>query len=240
MDEKILKEKERIWWGKNTDEESELLKPNRNAWEHYRWKKIMDRITTHYDFREKKVFVGCCGTGIFEESIYRYEPHVIESVGLDLTPKFINLAMIRNTGNPRAKFVVGDLEITNLENRSFDVAVVIDGLHHVPRPDVALKEMKRIAKGLILYEPNAINPIGRYKELKYIKQDVKESSFYEWRLVGTLKKLGYIEIVVINTGFVPQFIPRQLMAAAYFVEHIAEHIPILNKMSGSFLIIASC
>lgn len=188
-------EKERNWWEEHITEEDELKKPHRSAWEWSRWKDTFDRIVQHYDFANKRIFVGGCGTGIFEEEIFKViTPKDI--LGLDLSETMIKLARIRNKDTPNAKFIVGDLEQTNLPSNHFDVAVIIDALHHVPDAFATLKEMNRIANDLILSEPNALNPIRRFNELKFKNQDVKEISFYEWELKRYLKRLGYSYIYI--------------------------------------------
>jgi len=232
------KQEERKWWQDHINEESELRKPHRTRWEYLQWEKLFSILISHYDFSNKKIFVGCCGTGIFEDAISKYEPSIKEVTGLDLTPNFIKLAMIRNEHNEKTKFVIGDLEETNLENNYFDVSVIIDGLHHVPHPFIALKEMRRISRDLIFSEPNALNPIRRINELKYRKQGVRESSFYEWQLLSWLRSCHYNDIVVFNTGFVPSFTPEIIIEFCSGSEDILRRVPLFKKIGGGLLVIA--
>jgi SAM-dependent methyltransferase len=227
------------WWEENIDAENELKKPYRNAWELMIWRKTMSVITSHYKFAHKKVFVGCCGTGLFEAEIIKYDPSINEIIGLDITPKFIELARIRNKDNGKMKFIVGDLEnLLDFADQYFDIAVIIDGLHHIPRPVVALAELKRISKDVILCEPNALNPIRRFNELKFRNQGVKESSFYEARLIKWLRLLSYSSISVFNINFIPQFIPVSLLPCCKVVESFVENIPLIKKIGGGLIIIS--
>lgn len=193
-------EKERNWWEKHINEESELGKPHRSMWEWIHWKKIFDTMVQHYDFADKRIFDGGCGTGIFEETISKIATPK-EIVGLDLSKTMIKLARNRNKNTENVKFIVGNLEQTGLPNNYFDVAVIIAALHHVPDAFAALKEMKRISSDIILCEPNALNPIRRFNELKFKDKDVKEVSFYEWQLKRHLKRLGCSDIYISHSFY---------------------------------------
>lgn len=55
----------------------------------------------------------------------------------------------------RLKTVQVDAERADLADGSFDIVVVQDGLHHLPRPALGLNEMVRVAKrGVIVLEPH--------------------------------------------------------------------------------------
>ena len=231
-------EKERNWWEKHINEESELKKPHRNALEWLHWMWTFDKILQHYDFADKRIFVGGCGTGIFEEEISKIITPK-ETVGLDLSETMIKLARIRNKDTPNAKFIIGNLEQTNLPNNYFDVAVIIDALHHVPDAFATLKEMKRIANDVILSEPNALNPIRRFNELKFKNEDVKEVSFYKYKLKRYLKRCGYRHIYMENYYFLPHFMPNKLiMKIGERMEYIFEKTPLLRCISGAVLVVA--
>jgi ubiquinone/menaquinone biosynthesis C-methylase UbiE len=230
-------EKERKWWEEHINEESELRKPRRTTWEWLYWKKTFDKIVQHYDFANKRIFVGGCGTGIFEEEISKLVTPK-EIVGLDLSETMIKLARIRNKNTPNAKFIVGNLEQTDFPNNYFDVAVIIDALHHVPNAFTTLKEMKRIANDLTLCEPNALNPIRRFNELKFKNEDVKEASFYKWELKRYLKRLVYQYIYISNYNFVPSFMPENLMKVGEKIENAFQKIPLLRCISGALFVVS--
>lgn len=233
-----IKEREKKWWNENTDDQDELKKPYRNKWETMHWRKQFSMIISNYNFSYKKIFVGCCGTGIFEEAIAKYEPTVQEIVGLDLTPKFIKLARIRNLNNKKAEFIEGDLEtLDNFKSGYFDVAVIIDGLHHIPRPFIALNNLKRISHDIILFEPNAFPLRKQFIELRFRNQGVKESAFYEWQLIRWLKRLHYSSIKIVNTGFIPQYTPKFALGFVENTEKLLENIPIIKKLGGAFFVI---
>ncbi|MEM4589045.1 MAG: methyltransferase domain-containing protein [Thermoplasmata archaeon] len=150
----------------------------------------------------------------------------------------IKLAKIRNRNISNAKFIVGNLENTCFPRDYFDVAVIIDALHHVPHPYNCLKEMKRISRDIILAEPNALNPIRKINELKFRNEYVKESSFTRWELEKYLQKLGYEKITFCNYNFIPGFIPFKFIKWFENFEEKLEKAPILKEFSGTILVIA--
>jgi SAM-dependent methyltransferase len=57
--------------------------------------------------------------------------------------------------DPRLKTVRLDAERMDLDDESFDLVVVQDGLHHLRRPALGLNEMLRVAKrGVVVIEPH--------------------------------------------------------------------------------------
>lgn len=60
-------ETEKNYWNSHVVDEGELRYPYTSLWDLYRWETIFYRITSEYDFNNKTVFVGGCGSGIFEE-----------------------------------------------------------------------------------------------------------------------------------------------------------------------------
>ena len=57
--------------------------------------------------------------------------------------------------DPRLKTVVADAEQIGLPSDAYDLVIVQDGLHHLPRPTLGLTEMIRVAKhAVIVIEPH--------------------------------------------------------------------------------------
>ena len=170
-----------------TVEPGELRKPYRSSWEQYHWEKIFETVTRNYDFRDRKILVAGCGTGIFEEWLAK-RVRIREMVGMDLSGRMIDLARRRCNGIENVHFLVADLDATPFPDRRFDVCVVIDALHHLPDEFRTLKELSRVSTDLVLSEPNALNPIRRLNERKFRKEMVTERSFYKSQNRGSIKR----------------------------------------------------
>ena len=138
---KATLESEKRFWNNEVslNAESELKKPHRTSWEYQYWQVIFESLKMNYDFNEKNIFVGGCGTGIFEEWILKnYSPKSISSV--DLSEEMIKLAKIRLKNNPKVKFYICNLEHLPFNKEEFNVAVIIDALHHVPNEILVINE----------------------------------------------------------------------------------------------------
>lgn len=226
------------WWESNINE-TELLKPFRTEWETYHWNEIFNKIIKEYNFNNKKIFVGGCGTGLFEEWLEKHNKfNTKHIIGLDISKKMIQYARIRNKKNKKIKFILGDFEKTSFKNNDFDVCVFIDALHHAQNVENTLYEMKRIGKDLIISEPNALNPVRRYNELKFRYEGVKEISFYKWKLKKILNEIGYKKINLFHQHFIPNNIPKLFSKHLYKTDPYISTIPLLKEFSGSLLIIA--
>jgi ubiquinone/menaquinone biosynthesis methyltransferase len=66
-------------------------------------------------------------------------------VGLDVTPRMIELAQAKRSGRD-VRFVVGDMLALPFRNRSFDVVTIGYGLRNVPDLDPAIEELFRVVK----------------------------------------------------------------------------------------------
>jgi SAM-dependent methyltransferase len=91
------------------------------------------------------------GSGTYASEIVRAAP--VSIVGVDLSE-----SMIRQRGeDPRLlENVVGDMEALPFEDESFDAAMVVAALHHVPDPLPALREAHRVLRPggrIFVFEP---------------------------------------------------------------------------------------
>ena len=104
----------------------------------------------------KKVLVVCCGSGMDADYAARCGAQV---VALDISTGCLDRARIR-AGRYGVDYTLvrGDAENLPFPDCSFDYAFVHDGLHHLPEPERAIKEMARVAQeGILITEPADAN-----------------------------------------------------------------------------------
>lgn len=84
-----------------------------------------------------------CGTGPMIELLTEEYPDR-HYVGMDLTPKMIEVANAKKLKN--AKFITGDSEDMPFEDESFDVLICSNSFHHYPDPQKFFHEVKRVLR----------------------------------------------------------------------------------------------
>jgi demethylmenaquinone methyltransferase/2-methoxy-6-polyprenyl-1,4-benzoquinol methylase len=67
-------------------------------------------------------------------------------VGLDVTPRMIELAHAKTGAGRKVRFVVGDMLALPFPSGSFDVVTIGYGLRNVPDLDTAIEELFRVVK----------------------------------------------------------------------------------------------
>jgi ubiquinone/menaquinone biosynthesis C-methylase UbiE len=86
-----------------------------------------------------------CGPGFLTMTFAEYCAH---AVGVDATEKFLALAQAaaEQQGLRNLTFQQGDAEHLPFADGTFDIVVCRAAFHHMPHPERALAEMKRVAK----------------------------------------------------------------------------------------------
>ena len=100
-----------------------------------------------------------CGTGAVLEAVLDARPRV-SAWGVDLSPEMVAHARERLGG--AAELQVADAERLPFRDDCIDVVVCVDSLHHYPRPQAALAEMRRVTRpggGLVIGEWRVVAPL---------------------------------------------------------------------------------
>jgi SAM-dependent methyltransferase len=96
-----------------------------------------------------------CGSGVFTDLLRQ---HGFQSVGLDISPKLIELGRHRYPG---LELIEGDAENLPFETGSLD-GVLLSGLvHHFPDPRKVAAEVHRVLRSggrFVAFDPNRMNP----------------------------------------------------------------------------------
>lgn len=86
-----------------------------------------------------------CGTGATTRVLARW-PGVAKVVGIDPSPVFLAKARELAAEHRHVTFRQGDVRALDFDDGSFDVAVVHTCLTHVPEPERALAELRRVLR----------------------------------------------------------------------------------------------
>lgn len=85
------------------------------------------------------------GTGHVAADLLQ-QTNLAEVVGLDPSPVLVERANTLFSDKPGLTFVEGDARSTELPGESFDVVIIHTTLCHIPGPDAALEEARRLLK----------------------------------------------------------------------------------------------
>ena len=101
-----------------------------------------------------------CGTGSFTVELSQKFPQFKQIFGMDFLKEIVTIAFEKVEHNKKISFLQADILNIPFDDRSFDVTICLDVLHHIHRDDFknAIKELARITdKYLILEIRNKIN-----------------------------------------------------------------------------------
>jgi len=144
-----------IYGSEKCDEEFEITRPHGaglfyNYLLSYKFKKAVNALP--FSIGGLSVLDVCCGSGMFSEY---YAQSGATVSGVDLSESAIACAKLRKKRyNFEAEFQAVDATKLPFPDNAFDLVSVHDGLHHIPEPLEAIKEMVRVSrKGIIIIEP---------------------------------------------------------------------------------------
>jgi ubiquinone/menaquinone biosynthesis C-methylase UbiE len=176
------------------------------------------------DFEGKRVLDVGCGDGTYTMELFeRAKPARVH--GVDHAEQAVKSAQSRAT-SPAVTFEVCSAESLTMADGSFDVAHLRGVLHHLDRPFVALREAMRVARTVVVMEPNGYNPVLKVLErvspyhIEHQERSFFPTMFHRWarELGGTVRSTQYI-------GLVPFFCPDPMARVLSAIEPAAERIP---------------
>lgn len=182
------------------------------------------------NFSDKKVIDIGCGDGTYTIELYdKASPQSIH--GIDPAPNAVSIAN-EKVQERNITFSVENAYKLPYADNTYDIAYIRGVLHHMEHPQLAIQEALRVAKEIIVIEPNGYNPVLKIIEKispYHIQHEEKSYPGYllnRWirESGGSVKKGAYV-------GLVPMFCPDWLAKIAKKLEPIVEAIPIVRHIS---------
>ena len=172
---------------------------------HLRLREVF-RSSRDIELDSKTILCSCCGHGV--------EVGFFLEVGMEITGLDISSEMLKEC---RRKYrdwhmslnlVLGDAERMPFRNNSFDVALVVAGLHHLAHPYEGINELARVSKNVIalidLVEP-LITRI--FKHIPLFRKEwlgIEPNRLKLTRMRATLESNGLtIQKIINQFGYLP-------------------------------------
>jgi ubiquinone/menaquinone biosynthesis C-methylase UbiE len=181
-------------------------------------------------FRNRSVIDIGCGDGTFSMALYDNDGPA-RLVAIDPAAEAIEIAK-NNRGNRPIDFQVQSAYELNFPDNTFDVAQFRGVLHHLERPADAIREALRVAKEIVVMEPNGYNPVLKLIEkystyhIEHGEKSYAPSALDAWvrQANATLKYRSFV-------GLVPFFCPNWFARTLKFFEPIVEVTPIIKHIA---------
>jgi len=182
-----------------------------------------------------------CGTGLFTQKLAEILPQ-LNILATDVYEPMLALAQKRLENHKNVKCKLYDA-LSNAEQRdmqNFDIVCGVDIIHHIENPIDALRTWKSMVKpnGILLFlECNPANPA------MYIRHHNRpeEKRLYlnnKKNLTSWAEAAGWKNVVVKNLPTYLPSGPEKMWNMLTATEKFIHKIPLINRMSGLFLVYA--
>jgi len=201
-------------------------------------KRLTDVSLALLDFSGLKVIDVGCGDGTYTIELWDLaRPRSV--VGIDPAPSAIEAADARKGDRPIV-FQVGSAYHLDAADDDFDVAVLRGVLHHLDYPGSAIREALRVARRIVVVEPNGYNPV-----LKVIERTMRyhiehgEKSYAPRRLRRWVEQARGRIVRAKYAGLVPMFCPDWMARALKRIEPVVEDLPLVDALGCAVYIFAA-
>lgn len=168
-------------------------------------------------------------------------------IGVDQSEKMIEAARIFNRGNPRVRFIAGNIKTLEPSIEPAHLVLSVGALHHMTELDSVMESLRRLARprGFILaIEPQNANPVIRMMRKARGRFDTSysvEQLFFSKEQLSDLfnrggirnvsfEYLGYLSVPMAEVVMHPQFIFSPLSRMAARVDSwLIDHLPLILR-----------
>ena len=196
-------------------------------------RRMLDAILGMRGFGGLRVLDIGCGDGFLSRQ-YHERGHPDRLVGMDPAPSAVKVARDRTSGTT-ARFLVGNGHHLPFATDSFDLAVLMGVLHHDDAPATTIREALRVARELIVLEPNGYNPgLKVIERVSPYHREHGEKSYPARRLRRWIAAGGGEVVSQEFAGLVPIFCPDVIARACKLAEPIVERAPVANALGCAY------
>jgi SAM-dependent methyltransferase len=196
-----------------------------------------EAILSAYDFSGKSVLDVGCGDAATTVDLYdRAAPLKIE--GIDPAANAIGVGRKRLDRRNIGLSVASAYDLP-FPDGAFDVAHLRGVLHHMDSPHLALREAARVARHVVVLEPNGYNPVLKaIEKLSAYHRHHGERSFLSGTIDQWMKDAGLSIASRSYCCLVPYFCPDIMARILKSVEPMMEAIPLVRTVAcGAYVVV---
>lgn len=192
--------------------------------------RISKSILAMDSFAGKKVLDIGCGDGTYSYELAQSGAALV--VAIDPVENAIEHAAKKYHDVANLRFECVDLYKMEIPQQSYDIAVLRGVLHHLPDLEKGIEIACKLAKKILIMEPNGYNPV-----LKIIEKtsryhiEHQEQSFTPAKLRSLFEKNGGKIVFDEFVGLVPFFCPDFSVKILKFFEKYVEAMPLVREIS---------
>ena len=179
----------------------------------------------------KSVIDVGCGDGTYTAGLF--EGGADSVLGVEPGAEAVEVARKKNTavvGRVPEFRVCNAYDLESL-GRTFDVAVVRGVIHHIPDPLRGIRQMCKVAKDILVVEPNGYNPVLKIIErLSPYHRAHQELSYTRATLADWFAEAGATLQAHAYIGLVPFFCPDWMVRPLKAMEGIVESLPLVRTL----------
>jgi SAM-dependent methyltransferase len=170
-----------------------------------------------------------CGDGTFSARYWdRGKPRMMSAI--DPATKALVAAASKNAGRP-ILYIAADGHRLPFADDSFDVAILQAMLHHDSDPSATIREAFRVAREILVLEPNGYSPILKViEQLSSYHREHEERSYTAARLRSWVEAGGGHMVKGRFGVAVPMFSPDWFARVLKFFEPPIERLPLFNRL----------
>ena len=172
-------------------------------------------------FTGKKIIDIGCGDGTYSYELAQQKPALV--VAIDPVENAVKAAAKKYKEVENLRFECVDLYQMEIPQEPYDIAILRGVLHHLPDLEKGIEIACKLAKKILVIEPNGYNPVLKIieKTSRYHIEHGEQSSAPA-TLRRIFKKYGGIVVFDEFVGLVPFFCPDKAANFLKFFENLFE------------------
>lgn len=191
--------------------------------------RMSNAIVQLVNLKGKTVIDIGCGDGTYTRELIERGP--IRILGVDAAAEAIHAAREKTREFSHVKFEVHDVYEIPKPGQPYDIAIVRGILHHLYKPEHAIERICRMAKEIVVIEPNGYNPILKIIEkTSHYHVQHEEKSYLPHLLDRWFMNNSGSIVHRLYIGLVPMFCPDWVVSTLKFLEPLVEATPVIRNI----------